>query len=90
MQLCQEWLQIQALFPDEKFYMKNHYNKIIEKRKQNPKLLMPDDFNIYNQKEQVLMYLYAEFSKQLFNDTSYYQIVLPRDKMIIKVIEKQK
>ncbi len=36
------------------------------------------------------MYLYAEFSKQLFNDTSYFQIVLPRDKMIIKVIEKQK
>ena len=47
-------------------------------------------FNISNQKEQVLMYLYAEFSKQLFNDTSYYQIVLPRDKMINKVLEKQK
>lgn len=47
-------------------------------------------FNISFQKEQVLTYLYAEFSKQLFNDTSYYQIVLPRDKMIIKVLEKQK
>ena len=42
-------------------------------------------FNISNQKEQVLTYLYAEFSKQLFNDTSYYQIVLPGDKMIKKV-----
>ena len=41
-------------------------------------------FNISNQKEQVLTYLYAEFSKQLFNDTSYYQIVLPKDKMITK------
>ena len=47
-------------------------------------------FKISNQKEQVLTYLYAEFSKQLFNDTSYYQILLPRDKMIIKVLEKQK
>ena len=47
-------------------------------------------FTISNQKEQVLTYLYAEFSKQLFNDTSYYQIVLPKDKMITKVLEKQK
>ena len=46
-------------------------------------------FNISNQKEQVLTYLYAEFSKQLFNDTSYYQIVLPKDKMIKKVLEKR-
>ena len=41
-------------------------------------------------KEQVLTYLYAEFSKQLFNDTAYYKIVLPKDKMINKVLEKQK
>ncbi len=47
-------------------------------------------FNISFQKEQVLTYLYAEFSKQLFNDTSYYQIVLPRDKMITQVLAKQK
>ena len=47
-------------------------------------------FNLSDQKEQILTYLYAEFSKQLFNDTSYYQIVLPRDKMIRKVLEKQK
>ena len=47
-------------------------------------------FNLSDQKEQVLTYLYAEFSKQLFNDTSYYQIVLPRDKMIKKVLSKQK
>ena len=47
-------------------------------------------FNISNQKEQVLTYLYAEFSKQLINDTSYYQIVLPKDKMITKVLEKQR
>ena len=47
-------------------------------------------FNLSDQKEQILTYLYAEFSKQLFNDTSYYQIVLPRDKMIKKVLVKQK
>ena len=47
-------------------------------------------FNISFQKEQVLTYLFAEFSKQIFNDTSYYQIVLPRDKMINKLLEKQK
>ena len=47
-------------------------------------------FNISFQKEQVLTYLFAEFSKQLFNDTSYYQIVLPIDKMITKVLAKQK
>ena len=47
-------------------------------------------FNISFQKEQVLTYLFAEFSKQLFNDTSYYQIVLPLDKMITKVLSKQK
>lgn len=46
-------------------------------------------FNLSDQKEQILTYLYAEFSKQLFNDTSYYQIVLPKDKMIKKVLEKQ-
>ena len=47
-------------------------------------------FNLSDQKEQVLTYLYAEFSKQLFNDSAYYQIVLPKDKMIKKVLEKQK
>lgn len=47
-------------------------------------------FNLSDQKEQVLTYLYAEFSKQLFNDASYYQIVLPKDKMINKVLDKQK
>lgn len=47
-------------------------------------------FNFSEQKEQVLTYLYAEFLKQLFNDTAYYQIVLPKDKMINKVLDKQK
>ena len=55
MKLCQEWLQIKALFPDEKFYMKHYYQKIIEKRKQNPKLLMPDDFNTYNQRLYIII-----------------------------------
>lgn len=47
-------------------------------------------FNLSEQKEQVLTYLYAEFLKQLFNDAAYYQVVLPKDKMINKVLEKQK
>lgn len=47
-------------------------------------------FNLSGQKEQVLTYLYAEFSKQLFSDTLYYQILLPKDKMIEKVLSKQK
>jgi carboxyl-terminal processing protease len=47
-------------------------------------------FNLSGQKEQILTYLYAEFSKQIFNDAAYYQIVLPKDKMINKILEKQK
>lgn len=47
-------------------------------------------FNLSDQKEQVLTYLYADFLKQLFNDDSYYQIILPKDKMINKVLSKQK
>lgn len=47
-------------------------------------------FNLSKQKEQILTYLYAEFLKQLFNDTLYYQTILPKDKMIQKVLGKQK
>ena len=45
--------------------------------------------SLSNQREQVLTYLFAEFSRQLYNDTAYYQLVLPKDKMITKVLEKQ-
>lgn len=46
--------------------------------------------SLMNQKEKVLAYLYAEFSRQLFNDKSYYQITLLKDKMIKKVLEKDR
>ena len=45
--------------------------------------------SLSNQREQVLTYLFAEFSRQLYNDTAYYQLVLPKDKMITKILEKQ-
>lgn len=45
--------------------------------------------SLVNQREKVLTYLYAEFSRQLFNDTSYYKITLPKDKIIKKVLEKE-
>ena len=45
--------------------------------------------SLVNQRKKVLTYLYAEFSRQLFNDTSYYKITLPKDKMIKKVLEKE-
>ena len=54
MQFSQEWLQINAIFPSEKTYMKM-YDKMMEKRKQNPKLLIPDDFNTYNQKNYIII-----------------------------------
>lgn len=52
--LCKEWLQITAIFPSEKTY-KKLYDRIMEKRKQNPKLLAPDDFNIFNQKNYIII-----------------------------------
>ena len=53
-QLCQEWLQISTLFPSEKIY-KINYEKRLEKRKQNPKLVMPDDYKTYNEKLYIII-----------------------------------
>ncbi|WP_339888704.1 S41 family peptidase [uncultured Flavobacterium sp.] len=41
------------------------------------------------QKEKVKTYLYAEFVRQLFDEDSYYQIMLSQDVMIKKVMEKK-
>jgi carboxyl-terminal processing protease len=41
------------------------------------------------QKEKAAVYLYAEFVRQLFDDDSYYQIILSQDDMIKKVMEKK-
>jgi len=45
-------------------------------------------FNFDTQKEQVLFYLYAEFAHQLFNEKHYYDILLKRDEMLKKALEK--
>ena len=55
MQLCQDWLQIPALFINEKTYMKKVYNPMMEKRKDNPKLTTPDDYDTYNNKLYVII-----------------------------------
>ena len=44
--------------------------------------------NFANQKEKVKTHLYAEFVRQLFDEDSYYQIILSQDEMIKKVMEK--
>ena len=45
--------------------------------------------NFTNQKDKVKTYLYAEFVRQLFDEDSYYQIILSQDAMIKKVMEKK-
>lgn len=41
----------------------------------------------FSDKEKIKKYLYAEFVKQLFDDNSYYEILLSEDAMIKKVLE---
>lgn len=43
--------------------------------------------NFSTQKEKVKIYLYAEFIRQLFDDDSYYQIILSQDAMVNKVMK---
>jgi carboxyl-terminal processing protease len=45
--------------------------------------------NFSTQKEKVKTYLYAEFVRQLFDEDSYYQIILSQDTMIDKVMKKK-
>lgn len=46
-------------------------------------------FNLAKHKTEVLDYLYAAFTKQLFGEKAYFQIVLPKDKMIQKVLKNE-
>ncbi|WP_130735806.1 S41 family peptidase [Flavobacterium sp. J27] len=41
----------------------------------------------FSDKEKIKKYLYAEFVKQLFDDNSYYEVILSEDAMIKKVLE---
>jgi hypothetical protein len=54
MQLCQKWLKSPKLFISEEKYQKQ-YDLKIEKRKQDPKLKMPDTFETYNKKQHILI-----------------------------------
>jgi carboxyl-terminal processing protease len=45
--------------------------------------------NFSTQKEKVKTYLFAEYVRQLFDDDSYYQIMLSQDAMIDKVMKKK-
>jgi carboxyl-terminal processing protease len=47
------------------------------------------EMSLNNNKALVSRYITAEFSRQLFGEDEYYQIVLKEDKMIKKVLEKQ-
>lgn len=42
----------------------------------------------YEQKDKIITYLYAEFVRQLFDEASYYGIILKEDAMIKKVLEQ--
>ncbi len=45
-------------------------------------------FNLDNQKDKVLFYLHAEFVRQLFNEKTYYQLILKKDDMVNKVLSE--
>ena len=45
-------------------------------------------FNLGNQKETILFYLHAEFVRQLFDETTYFQILLKKDEMIKKALKQ--
>ena len=45
-------------------------------------------FNLGSQKEIVSYYIYAEFVRQLFDETSYFKLVLKEDEMIKKALKK--
>lgn len=45
-------------------------------------------FKLAKHKTEVIAYLYAAFAKQLFGENVYYQIVLPKDKMVQKCLIK--
>lgn len=45
-------------------------------------------FNLGSQKEIVIYYLNAEFVRQLFDETTYFKIILKEDQMIKKSLEK--
>jgi carboxyl-terminal processing protease len=47
------------------------------------------ELDLSQNKEIVNRYLSAEFARQLFGETQYYQILLKDDKMIKRVLEKQ-
>lgn len=45
-------------------------------------------FNLGSQKETILFYLHAEFVRQLFDETTYFQILLKKDEMIKKALKQ--
>jgi len=53
-QLCQKWLKNPKLFISQEKYQKQ-YDIKIEKKKQDPKLKIPDDFETYNKKQHIVI-----------------------------------
>ena len=53
-QLCQKWLKNPKLFISQEKYQKQ-YDIKMEKRKQDPKLKIPDDFETYNKKQHIVI-----------------------------------
>lgn len=54
MQLCQKWLKNAKLFISQEKYQKQ-YDLKIEKRKQDPKLKIPDTFETYQKKQHIII-----------------------------------
>jgi hypothetical protein len=53
-QLCQKWLKNPKLFISQEKYQKQ-YDIKMEKKKQDPKLKIPDDFETYNKKQHIVI-----------------------------------
>lgn len=62
-------------------YLKDYKNYLTESG-------FPIEVNKY--KEKIATFLYAEFVRQLYDEDSYYQIILSQDAMIKKVLERNK
>lgn len=62
-------------------YLNNYKNHLTESG-------FPIEVNKY--KEKIATFLYAEFVRQLYDEDSYYQIILSQDAMIKKVLEQNK
>jgi len=71
----------------EEFQQKMQHNDLYLKLFQNYIFKTGLELNLYKNKEVVNRYITAEFARQLFGESKYYQILLKEDKMIKAVLK---